>query len=248
MGSRVFSVFGLTESRLDELLLGVASGSDTRLSFRAAFPRLQARVSVAARSTAELEPRLDALERQFRDRLGDHLYAVGDEGLEETVGKLLREQRLTLALAESCTGGLIGHRITEVPGSSNYLVLGVVAYSNRMKESLLGVSPQTLANWGAVSEQTVLEMARGARQLSGASIAVATSGVAGPGGGSPEKPIGTVCIGLAWEGGEWARRYDLAPRTRSWIKEMTTQLALDRLRRHLLGKLLEWHDAGPAIR
>jgi nicotinamide-nucleotide amidase len=234
IGSRVFSTFGLTESRLDELLQGVMDPIEGRLSFRAAFPRLQARVSVMAARATELEPRLETLEARIRERLGDHLYAVGDEGLEDAVGRLLRERRATIAVAESCTGGLIGHRLTEVPGSSAYFTLGVVAYSNAMKESLLGVSRSTLEAEGAVSEATVLEMADGVRRLASATIGVATSGIAGPDGGSAEKPVGTVCIALAWEGGEWSRRYDLGARARSWIKEMTAQIALDRVRRHLL--------------
>lgn len=235
IGSRVFSTVGLTESALDEMLAGaVAEEAEARLSFRAAFPRLQARVSVVGGSAEEVESRLAALEARIRTRLGAHVYAVGDEGLEETVGKLLLERGLTLAVAESCTGGLIGHRITEVPGSSAYFSLGIVAYSNGMKTALLDVSPRTLAASGAVSEATVREMAHGVRKASGAALGLATSGIAGPGGGSDGKPVGTVCIGLAWETGEWSHTFALGQRTRAWIKEMTAQLALDTVRRHLL--------------
>jgi nicotinamide-nucleotide amidase len=235
IGSRVFSTVGLTESALDELLSGTVRPEEGRLSFRAAFPRLQARVSVTAATKAELDGRLDLLEARIRNRVGDRLYAIGDEGIEETVGKLLRERRATIAVAESCTGGLIGHRITDVPGSSEYFLLGVVAYSNAMKEALLGVSSRTLAEAGAVSEATVREMAHGVRTIAGAMVGVATSGIAGPGGGSAEKPVGTVCIALAWAGGEWSHEYRLGQRTRAWIKEMTAQIALDEVRRRLLG-------------
>ncbi len=234
IGSRVFSTFGLSESRMDEMLAGVVAAGEARLSFRAAFPRLQARVAVTADSAEEVDARLTRLEVRIRERLGDHLYAVGDEGLEETAGRLLRERGLTLAVAESCTGGLIGHRLTDVPGSSDYFLLGLIAYSNDMKESLLGVRGDTLVSHGAVSEQTVREMAKGVRAAAGASLGLATSGIAGPGGGSAEKPVGMVCIGLAWEGGEWSIEYRLGERTRGWIKEMTAQRALDHLRRHLL--------------
>jgi nicotinamide-nucleotide amidase len=234
IGSRVFSTFGLTESRLDEMLVGSVSPEEARLSFRAAFPRLQARVTTVGESEEELEARLDELESRIRSRLGQHLYAIGDEGLEETVGRLLRRSGETLAVGESCTGGLIGHRITDVTGSSEYFLLGVVAYSNAMKRALLGVTARTLEEHGAVSEPVVAEMARGARAAAGASIGLATSGIAGPGGGTETKPVGTVCIGIAWEGGELTRTFDLGRRSRSWIKEMTAQLALDLLRRHLL--------------
>jgi nicotinamide-nucleotide amidase len=152
------------------------------------------------------------------------------------VGRLLSERGLTLSLAESCTGGLIGNWITDVPGSSAYFLLGVVAYANEAKRGLLGVREETLARHGAVSTETAAEMAAGVRRAAGSDLGLATTGIAGPGGGSPEKPVGTVCVGLAWEGGVWSHRFDLGPRERAWIKVMTAQLALDRLRRHLLGE------------
>ena len=235
--SRTFSTFGLAESKLDELLVGVMTAEEGRLAFRAAFPRVQARVTVSGAPGDDLEARLDALEARVRERLGTHLYAIGDEGLEETVGRLLRERGLTLAVAESCTGGLIGHRITDVPGSSAYYLLGVVTYSNEAKERVLGVPARTLAAHGAVSTETAEAMAAGVRRLSGADLGVSTTGIAGPGGATPGKPVGTVCVAVAWEGGVWSKRFDLGDRGRSWIKETTAQVALDRVRRWLLGEL-----------
>jgi nicotinamide-nucleotide amidase len=182
----------------------------------------------------DLEGRLDALEARVRERLGPYVYAVGDEGMEETVGRLLADRGLTLAVAESCTGGRIGDRVTDVAGSSAYFLLGVAAYSNEAKTGVLGVRPETLAEHGAVSPETAREMAECVRRLAGADLGLSTTGIAGPGGGSDEKPVGTVCVGLAWEGGAWSRRYDLGPRGRDWVKGMTAQVALDRLRRHLL--------------
>ncbi|HYW05465.1 MAG TPA: nicotinamide-nucleotide amidohydrolase family protein, partial [Longimicrobium sp.] len=158
-------------------------------------------------------------------------------GMEETVGRLLRERGLTLAVAESCTGGLIGHRVTDVPGSSAYFLLGVASYSNEAKEQVLGVSAATLSQWGAVSTQAAEEMARGVRRVAGADLGVSTTGIAGPDGGTPDKPVGTVCIAVAWEGGVWSRRYDVGERGREWIKGQTAQIALDRVRRHLLGRM-----------
>ncbi len=234
--SRTFSTFGLTESRLDELLAGVAGPTEARVAFRAAFPHIQARFTVSGASGDPLEARMDVLEARVRERLGSHLYAVGDEGLEETVGRLLRERGLTLGVAESCTGGLIGDRITDVPGSSEYFLMGVVTYSNAAKQRLLGVRAATLLEHGAVSMRTAEEMAEGIRQLSGADLGLSTTGIAGPDGGTPEKPVGTVCVGLAWEGGSWSRRYDLGERSRDWVKGMTAQVALDRVRRWLFGE------------
>ena len=242
--SRVFSTFGLTESQLDELLAGVVGEEDARLAFRAAFPRLQARLSVQGTPGEDLEGRLDMLEERVRERLGRALYAIGDEGMEETVGRLLRERGMTIAVAESCTGGLIGHRLTDVPGSSSYFLAGVVAYSNAAKRELLGVRGETLERFGAVSTETAKEMAAGIRQLSRADLGLATTGIAGPGGGTADKPVGTVCVALAWEAGRggkgkiWSKRYGLGDRSRDWVKTLTAQIALDRVRRHLLASAI----------
>jgi nicotinamide-nucleotide amidase len=233
--SRVFSTVGLTESRLDQLLAGVLQDGEGRLSFRAAFPRLQTRVTITGAAEDDLEGRLAAIEERVRARLGNHVYAVGDEGMEETVGRLLRNSGRTLAIAESCTGGLVGHRITDVPGSSAYFLLGLITYSNEAKQRLLGVGSETLERYGAVSPETAEEMAIGVRRAAGADIGLATTGIAGPDGGSPEKPVGTVCVAIASEEGVWSRRVDLGTQERGWIKASTAQLALDRLRRYLLG-------------
>ena len=128
----------------------------------------------------------------------------------------------------------IGDRITDVPGSSEYFLLGVAAYAYEAKTAVLGVPAELLARHGAVSTEVAEAMAEGVRRASGASLAVSTTGVAGPGGGTAEKPVGTVCIGLAWEGGRWSRRYDLGARGRDWVKTITAVMALDRVRRWLL--------------
>lgn len=232
--SRVFSTFGLSESALDEVLVGAVDPAHGRLAFRAAFPRIQARVTVRGRREDELEQRLDEIEGEIRARLGDHLYATGDEGMEGAVGELLRARGRTLAVAESCTGGLIGHRITDVPGSSSYFLGGVVAYANAAKTDLLDVRPATIEEHGAVSTQVAEEMAAGVMRRFGADIGLATTGIAGPGGGTGEKPVGTVCVALAWTGGAESRRYDLGARSRDWIKVMTAQIALNRVRKRLL--------------
>jgi nicotinamide-nucleotide amidase len=237
--SRAFSIFGLSESALAERLDDLIAPDEGRLSFRAAFPRLHARVTLRGSSTAELERRLGSAEEEVRRRLGEHLYATGDVGLEEAMGELLRERGLTLAVAESCTGGLIGHRITDVPGSSGYFLGGLVAYADSAKLGLLGVSAATLEAHGAVSRETAEEMATGARAAFGSDLGLATTGIAGPGGGTSAKPVGTVCVALAWETGTWSRRYDLGARERDWVKGLTAQLALDSVRRWLIGTLPE---------
>ena len=130
-----------------------------------------------------------------------------DKIKEMRIGKILSEKKYTLVTAESCTGGLIASRITDVSGSSAYFLGGIVAYSYEVKAALLGVSWDTLNNKGAVSRETVIEMARGARNILKADIAVSVSGIAGPGGGTPDKPVGTVWVGLATPSGEEARHF-----------------------------------------
>jgi len=157
--------------------------------------------------------------------------------VEIQIGKLLQERGLKLVLAESCTGGLVGSRITDVPGSSEYFPGGVVAYAYEAKVDLLGVSWDTLNTRGAVSRETVLEMARGVRQRMKADLAVSVSGIAGPGGGTPEKPVGTTWIGLAAEDGEWAKMYRFSE-DREGNKSLAAAAALALLLDYLQGKLI----------
>lgn len=158
------------------------------------------------------------------------------ETLELRIGKILSQTRLTLAAAESCTGGLVASRITDVPGSSAYFLGGIVSYSNEAKASLLGVSWDTLNIKGAVSQETVIEMAYGARKTLGADIAVSVSGIAGPGGGTPDKPVGTVWIGLATPGGEEARRF-IWDGDRIRNKYLSSEAALQFVLDYLEGRL-----------
>ncbi len=155
-----------------------------------------------------------------------------DKPLEVTVGELLLQRGQWLAAAESCTGGLISHLITNVPGSSGYYLGGVTAYSNEVKMRLLGVSSDTLEQHGAVSEATVLEMARGIRTALGADIGVSVSGIAGPTGGTPDKPVGTVWIGLSSATAELARHF-LWSGDRLAVKQQSAQAALEMLVHYL---------------
>ena len=156
-----------------------------------------------------------------------------DDSIEARLGELLRSQGLKLATAESCTGGLIGNRITNVPGSSDYFLGGVVSYAYEAKVKLLGVSWDTLRKYGAVSRETVLEMAHGARAVLDADIGLAVSGIAGPGGGLPHKPVGTTWIGLCTPGFEQAWVY-IFPGGRLQVKEQAAEQALSQLVETLL--------------
>ncbi|MET4105055.1 competence/damage-inducible protein A [Hymenobacter sp. UYP22] len=176
-----------------------------------------------------LRARMEALLPELRTLLGDHIFAEGEINLETAVGKLLTERGLTLGTAESCTGGLLAHRITSVPGSSRYYQGSIVAYSNEIKMRELGVKAETLAAHGAVSEAAVAEMAEGLRQRLGVDVAVATSGIAGPEGGTSTKPVGTICIAYA-DAHHTVTRQLSFDRGRQLNLEYTTTAALNLLR------------------
>jgi len=161
-----------------------------------------------------------------------------DNTVEIKVGEMLRPLGLKLAVAESCTGGLVSHRITNVPGSSDYFLGGITAYAYEAKVKLLGVSWDTLTRYGAVSRETVLEMARGARSKLEADIGVSVSGIAGPGGGLPEKPVGLTWIGLSAGGSEEARSF-VFPGDRLAVKEQAAEQALQMINEYLVGILEE---------
>ena len=157
------------------------------------------------------------------------------DAVESVIGRLLRQHGLTLAVAESCTGGLVSHRITDVPGSSAYYLGSVTAYANAIKERVLHVRRRTLRRHGAVSEQTALEMAQGVRRLLRADVGLAVTGIAGPDGGTPEKPVGLVYVALAAPEGEWVERY--VWNGDRWENKMrSAEAALDLLRRYLEGQ------------
>jgi nicotinamide-nucleotide amidase len=155
--------------------------------------------------------------------------------MEEVVGNLLRKAKATVAVAESCTGGLIGHRLTNIPGSSDYVERVIVVYSNQAKIDLLKVPEEVILTHGAVSEPTAKLMAEGIRNLAGTTFGLSTTGIAGPAGGSPEKPVGTVFISLT-DGKETVTKEYYFPGDRQQIKWMTSAVALNRIRQYLLKK------------
>lgn len=159
-----------------------------------------------------------------------------NDSLEVEIGKLLKEHKLRLGLAESCTGGLLGHRMTNVAGSSEYFAGGVVTYSYEAKVAVLGVSWDTLNTFGAVSQETVLDMANGAKKIFGVDIAVSVSGIAGPGGGTPDKPVGTTWVGLVTPEGEWARKF-VFNGDREQNKAASAEAALQMLLDYLQGMM-----------
>lgn len=198
------------------------------------------RLRAEAATAAEAAEALVAAEARIAAVLGDDCYGRDDDTLEQVVGRLLADRRLTLAIAESCTGGLLGHRLTNVAGSSAYFERGVVVYSNRAKEELLGVPAEVLKAHGAVSAPCAEAMARGICRVSGSDCGLAVTGIAGPDGGTPTKPVGTVFVGCAVQGQVSAHHFHFAG-SRASVKWQSAQMALDLLRR----RLLRWQKASP---
>jgi nicotinamide-nucleotide amidase len=178
---------------------------------------------------------LTPVEQDIKALCGSDCYGLDQESLASVVGQLLHRREETIAVAESCTGGGLGRQITEIPGSSHYFWGGVIAYDNRVKQQLLGVTPQALAQEGAVSALVAEQMATGVRTLIGTTWGLSITGIAGPEGGSAEKPVGLVYLGLAGPTGISYRECRIsAGRGRDWIRDVSTSHALDLLRRHLL--------------
>ena len=231
--TRTFQTFGVSESGLDEMVAGVVSEDEGRLAFRANFPQISMRVIVRG-APGEAEQRLDILSERIRNKIGAFVYGEGDVTMEQVAGQLLRQRNKTLGLAEACSGGLVSHRITNVPGSSAYYRGTVIAYSNAAKTQLLGVPLETLQLHGAISEDVVREMATGVRERLGTDIGIGITGIAGPDGATEDKPIGTACMALSMDDILVSRQYKLWG-DREWIKTLLSQLALDWVRRALLG-------------
>lgn len=230
---RVLRTFGLGESEVAEKLGGF-SPEGVDLGYRIRLPEIHLRLTASGHDGEALDSFLRDACVQTKERLGDFLFSEEDEPLEEVTASLLLEKDLTLSVAESCTGGLCSSRFTDIPGSSAYFLGGAVVYSNDSKEKLLGVSTDTLTRFGAVSEEAVFEMARGARELFGTDIGVSISGIAGPGGGTVEKPVGTVWFGFSHATSEtFCEKRNFAG-TRDEIKNFAASTAIDMVRKFCL--------------
>lgn len=229
--SRVLKFFGIGESLLAERLDDLLALENPTVATYTGRVEVRVRITARARDEAEALALVAPVEEEIRRRAGDYLYGYDQDTLETVAGQALRAAGWTLALAESCTGGLIASRIVNVPGSSEYFLGSVVAYSNDAKVSLLGVPPDVLATHGAVSAPVAEAMAVGAMRRVGATLGVSVTGIAGPGGGTPEKPVGLVYIGLAR--GDWTEVHRLQlGGDRERIRWHTSQAALDLIRRH----------------
>lgn len=234
----VLRVTGMPESDLDQLISPVyRKFENPATTILAAAGDLQVHLRARCPTEAQTLALLADVGGQIELLLGDRIYSRDGRSLEEVVGQLLRDRHATLSVAESATGGLLGERITSVPGSSEYFVGGFITYSNRTKVDLLGIPEEIIAQYGAVSEETAEAMAQGARLRTGSTHALAITGAAGPDSGGENVPVGTMCVGLADPAGCHAvRRQFIGDRTR--IRQFSTQMALDMLRRKLAQPIL----------
>ena len=230
----VLKIFGRTESYCDQTLSDlIKQEKEITFAFLPHYPEITIKLTIRGTDRKYLEKKLKAVERKTTRLLGDIVFGKDEETLEMVVGNLLRQAGATLALAESCTGGFITHRITNVPGSSEYLDRSLIVYSNRAKKELLAMPASVLSKDGAVSEKAAAHMAKEVRRLSKSTIGLAVTGIAGPDGGTPEKPVGTVFIALAHKRQVITHRHQFYG-DREQIKHITSQYALDYLRRILI--------------
>ncbi|MEA1968895.1 MAG: CinA family nicotinamide mononucleotide deamidase-related protein [Thermodesulfobacteriota bacterium] len=235
--SESFTVFGLPEAEVGTRLRGFHEKfSGFRLGFRAAFPLIEVKFSCQGMNTADekAENAMKQAGQWIFSRLDKRVVSLQGLLMEQEVGRLLSLSKATIAVAESCTGGLIANMLTDVPGSSDYFLLSAVTYSNRAKIEVLGVNQDTIIKNGAVHRETAREMAEGARRIAKADYGISTSGVAGPGGGSDDKPVGTVCIGVAGPGFSKGKQYYFPFIERGMNKKIFAVTALELLRRELI--------------
>ena len=234
--TRVLRVSGMGESAVDEAIApiyGDYSSVETGILFNRV--EVEVHLSILDKSITNADKILDELTLRICEKLGDAVFSTDGSTMEEVVGRILSERKLTVATAESCTGGLISMRLTEVPGSSAYFMQGVVTYSNEAKTSMLGVPETVIGKFGAVSSETAHAMAEGMRNLAKTDYAISVTGIAGPGGGSESKPVGTVYIGCATPAGVFTKHL-LLPGDRELIRWRASQAALDILRLRILRK------------
>src|SRR5918992_3930346 len=236
--SRTLWFTGIGESALAEKVQDLLDASDPTVAPLASQGKVRLRVTARAATPEEAEEKIELVAEEIHSRLKEYYFGEDDETLEGAVGKLLTEQGATLALAESCTGGLLAKRMTDRAGSSAYLMEGLVTYSNEAKERLLGVPNALLVEHGAVSEPVARAMAEGVREAAGTDYGLSVTGVAGPDGGTEEKPVGLVFVGLSDADGTVAERLDLSAwrRSREAIRERSANRAFDFLRHRVLEK------------
>ncbi len=232
---KTIRTIGVGESSLADLVEPLLIESPVKIAYLPSIGQVRLRLSIEGQSADGLQELLEEKVSLLERELGSIIFGYDETTIEEAIGQMLRQRKLSLITAESCTGGYLAHLITSVPGSSDYFTGSIVAYSNSIKTSILQVSPKTLERWGAVSKQTVEEMVRGALRSSEADLAMAVSGIAGPGGGSDDKPVGTIWIAVGDIDNIITKEY-LFTKDRIINIKYTGIYALDLLRKFLLAR------------
>jgi competence/damage-inducible protein CinA-like protein len=229
------SVFGLPEARVNEKLKEVESlFPNVKLGMLARFPVITVKMTTTGTDRTNFADEINNAVKWSAEQLGDKVFSLEGRSMEAEIAFLLAKNNATIGVAESCTGGLVSHLLTNVAGSSDYFLFSGITYSNDAKQKVLGVAEDTIKAYGAVSEETVKEMADGVRKISGASYGLATSGIAGPSGGTEEKPIGTVCIGISTKDKRVAYAFHSPFKERLSNKQIFAICALDQLRKVLM--------------
>lgn len=231
--SRIIKLYGIGESQAEEQVKDLIDSTNPTLASYAKPTEIQFRLTAKADTDIKADSLIDSMEKELRARLGQYIFAQDEDTMQDIVGKLLRERNLTLAVAESCTGGLVANWLTDVPGSSIYFQGGVVSYSNKLKTSLLRVPAETLHQYGAVSKEVAETMASGIKHLAQVDFGGAVTGIAGPDGGTPEKPVGLVYVAVAHKTGVKSCRYQWQG-SRSIIKQRAAQALLNLVRQQIL--------------
>lgn len=232
---KVIKVTGISESAVQDLIKDLGGQGNPGITYLASPGQVQVRITAQATNTDQAEKMVEELSEKVSCRFKDYIFSYGDENVESIVGKQLLDKGMSISVAESCTSGLIAARLTDVPGSSAYFIGGVAAYSNEVKKAILGVAPEVIDLHGAVSKETAVAMAEGVRNLIHTSLGLAVTGIAGPDGDTPTKPIGLVYIALASAGGTSYRKFHF-PGNRLAVRMGTVNAALNMVRSFLQEK------------
>lgn len=230
---RIFRIFNLPENEVNRRIASLEFSSDVNIGYYPVFPEVHLSLLIRDTNPKTAKRLFDSSCKAIYTVLGDHIYGYDRDSMERIVGKHLIEKKMKLAIAESCTGGLISNKLTDVPGSSAYFLGGVVSYDNSLKEGYLGVPKETIEQYGAVSRNVAEAMAYGVLEHTGADVALAVTGIAGPGGGTDEKPVGTVYIAVSTPQGDWVNGFHFTG-DRKQIRELSAINGLDLLRRYLI--------------
>ncbi|NCC08382.1 MAG: competence/damage-inducible protein A [Clostridia bacterium] len=231
-------VTGIGESHLETKVAHLLAAENPTAALYAKTAEVVVRITAKAKTTEQAKAMCDDTAEKFSEILGDNLYARDKDSLAQVVVETLAERKMTVATAESCTGGMLSQTITAISGASDVFECGACTYANRIKHKLLGVKDETLEKYGAVSSETAAEMAQGIRDYAGADIGISVTGIAGPTGGTKEKPVGTVYVGAACADGVYVQKLVLINRTRDTVRASSVQYALDMIRRIAMGAKL----------